>query len=110
MKIYHCDSCHCEVNDYAHWYNDQNPRSMYELKCIHEFDSDTFEGMVFCHECIRKLIEKGNEPLNKYGERCRHCKNLGNTTCQLCKDFSEYEFIRVIQFTESEEKDATKEC
>lgn len=37
-------------------------------------------------------------------ERCKHCKNYGYNTCKVCKDFSKYEFIRVIQFTESEEK------
>ena len=56
MKILHCDSCHAEVNDYAHWYNDEKPRNMYELKCLHECDSDTYDGMIICHKCIAELL------------------------------------------------------
>lgn len=58
MKILHCDGCHAEVNDYGHWYNDKKPRNMYELNCIHESNSDTYHGMIFCHECIAKLLYK----------------------------------------------------
>lgn len=58
MKIFHCDCCHAEVNEYGHWYNDEKPRNMYELKCIHESNSNTYEGMIFCHECIEKLLYK----------------------------------------------------
>ena len=58
MRITQCDSCHAEVNDYAHWYNDEIPRNMYELKCVHESNSDTFDGMIFCHKCIQKLLYK----------------------------------------------------
>ena len=56
MKILHCDCCHVEVNDYAHWYNDKTPRNMYELKCIHETNSDTYDGMIICHKCMRRLF------------------------------------------------------
>lgn len=56
MRITQCDSCHVEVNDYAHWYNDKTPRNMYELKCVHESNSDTFDGMIFCHKCLQKLL------------------------------------------------------
>ena len=58
MKILQCDCCHVEVNDYAHWYNDVKPRNMYELNCIHESNSDTYDRMILCHECIEKLIYK----------------------------------------------------
>ena len=58
MKILHCDSCHTEVNDYSHWYNDEQPRNMYELNCIHECGSDTYDGMIICHKCIAKLLHK----------------------------------------------------
>jgi DNA-directed RNA polymerase subunit RPC12/RpoP len=58
MKILHCDSCHAEVNDYGHWYDDKKSRNMYELKCVHESNSDTYDGMIFCHECIAKLLYK----------------------------------------------------
>lgn len=60
MKILHCDSCHAEVNDYAHWYNDEKPRNMYELNCIHEImsNSNTYHKMILCHECIEKLLFK----------------------------------------------------
>lgn len=56
MRTLQCDSCHAEVNDYGHWYNGETPRNMYELKCVHESDSNTFEGMIICHECIQKLL------------------------------------------------------
>ena len=58
MKILHCDSCHAEVNEFGHWYDDEKPRNMYELNCIHESGSDTYNGMIFCHECIAKLLYK----------------------------------------------------
>lgn len=58
MKILKCDACHAEVNDYGHWNNDETPKNMYELNCIHESNYDTYEGMVFCHECIGKLLHK----------------------------------------------------
>lgn len=59
MKILQCDSCHVQVNDYAHWYNGETPRNMYELNCIHgTTDSDTYEGRIFCHKCIQKLLYK----------------------------------------------------
>lgn len=58
MKILHCDCCHAEVNDYSHWYNDAQPRNMYELKCVHESGSDTYNGMIICHKCIAKLFHK----------------------------------------------------
>lgn len=58
MKIFHCDSCHAEVNDYAHWYNNEKPRNMYELKCIHESDPATYDGMIICHKCIAELLYK----------------------------------------------------
>ena len=58
MRTLQCDSCHAEVNDYGHWYNGETPRNMYELKCVHESDSNTFEGMIICHECIQKLLHK----------------------------------------------------
>lgn len=57
MRILHCDACHVEVNEYAHWYNDEKPRNMYELNCIHDNNSDTYNGMIFCHECIKKLLQ-----------------------------------------------------
>lgn len=62
MKILHCDVCHAEVNEYAHWYNDEKPRNMYELNCIHEgntYSSSTYNGMIVCHECMTKLLFKG---------------------------------------------------
>lgn len=58
MKIFRCDSCYAEVNNYAYWYNDEKPRNMYELQCIHESNNDTFDGMIFCQECISKLLHK----------------------------------------------------
>lgn len=61
MKILRCDCCHAEVNDYSKWSNGSKPRSMYELHCIHEYDSDTYEGMIFCSKCIDKLIDLGDE-------------------------------------------------
>lgn len=58
MKIYQCDICHVEVNDYAHWYNDAEPRSMYELQTIHDFKGATFEGLIICHKCIEKMMNR----------------------------------------------------
>lgn len=58
MRILQCDSCHAKVNDYAYWYKDETPRNMYELKCVHESDSVTYEGMIICHKCIQKLLHK----------------------------------------------------
>lgn len=72
MKILHCDFCHVEVNDYAHWYNDAQPRNMYELKCVHESGSDTYNGMIICHECIAKLLHK-TESVTEFADRCREC-------------------------------------
>lgn len=72
MKILHCDSCHAEVNDYSHWYNDAQPRNMYELKCVHESGSDTYNGMIICHECIAKLLHK-TESVTEFADRCREC-------------------------------------
>lgn len=56
MKILHCDCCHVEVNDYAHWYNDKTPRNMYELKCVHESNSGTYDGLIICHKCMERLF------------------------------------------------------
>lgn len=60
MRILHCDACHAEVNEclkYAHWYDGKKPRNVYELKCIHDAsNSDTYDGMIICHECIEKLL------------------------------------------------------
>ena len=56
MRILHCDCCHVEVNDYAHWYNDKTPRNMYELRCVHESNHDTYDGMIICHNCMARLF------------------------------------------------------
>lgn len=56
MKITVCDSCHVKVNDYAHWYNGAMARNMYELRCIHESDPDTYEGIILCNDCVAKLL------------------------------------------------------
>lgn len=61
MKILHCDCCNTEVNDYSYWYNDAQPRNMYELMCVHESGSDTYNGMIICHKCIAKLLQKKEE-------------------------------------------------
>ena len=64
MKILQCDSCHVQVNDYAHWYNDEKPRNMYELHSAHtvsDLDSNTYEGMIICHKCIQKLLYGAEE-------------------------------------------------
>lgn len=55
MKIIACDTCHANVNNYSYWYGG-TPRNMYELKCVHESNDNTYEGMIICHECIKKLI------------------------------------------------------
>lgn len=68
MKILHCDSCHVEVNDYGHWYSGEKPRNMYELKCVHESDSNNYNGMILCHECITKLLYKAESRETK-GEK-----------------------------------------
>lgn len=52
MKIYECDICHVKVNDYAHWENNEKPRSMYELKRIHNYDVDSYEGFIICQKCF----------------------------------------------------------
>lgn len=68
MKILRCDACHAEVNDYGYWYNDEKPRNMYELHCIHESNSYPYEGMIFCQECINKLCcmtENENQKVGK---------------------------------------------
>ncbi len=57
MKILHCDCCHVEVNDFGHWYNDDSPRSMYELNCIHEFGEETLNGYILCEKCIKRLLD-----------------------------------------------------
>ena len=61
MKKLQCDVCYAQVNNYSHWYNDEKPRNMYELNCIHEsnnntYGSNTYEGMIVCHECMAKLL------------------------------------------------------
>lgn len=61
MKILHCDCCHAEVNDFAHWYNDAKPRSMYELNCIHEYGEDTYQGFIICAECFEKILRADTE-------------------------------------------------
>lgn len=59
MKILQCDSCHAKVNDCAYWFMGETPRNMYELCSVHTVSgSDTYEGMIFCHECIQKLLHK----------------------------------------------------
>lgn len=65
MRILQCDSCHAQVNDYAYWYSGETTRNMYELRCVHESDSDTFEGMIFCHKCIQKLLYGAEESEDK---------------------------------------------
>ena len=64
MKKLQCDVCYAQVNEHAHWYNDRKPRNMYELNCIHESNSNTlgsntYDGMIVCHECMAKLFYKG---------------------------------------------------
>lgn len=56
MRITQCDSCRAAVNDYAYWYNNIAPRNMYELRCVHDYSSDTYEGKILCHKCIQKLL------------------------------------------------------
>ena len=56
MKILRCDACHAEVNDYPYCYNGETTRNMYELDCIHESSVCTYDGMILCHECIKKLL------------------------------------------------------
>ena len=56
MKIVQCDCCDAKVNDYGRWYNDNKPRNMYELKLIHDFDSDTYDGMIVCQKCLQRLL------------------------------------------------------
>lgn len=56
-----CDSCHAEVNDYAHWTNGEASRNMYKLICVHDNGTGTYDGMIFCHQCIRKLLYQGRE-------------------------------------------------
>lgn len=59
MRILECDSCHAKCNDYGHWYGTSPSRNMYELRITHDSDdSDTYDGMIFCHKCINKLIEQ----------------------------------------------------
>ena len=62
MKIFRCDSCHAEVTEYGRWRtNSGNRGNMYELKCVYERyenDSDNYDGFIFCHECIGKLLHK----------------------------------------------------
>ena len=68
MKILHCDSCHVEVNDYAHWYNDAEPRTMYELSCIHEYQGNTYQGLILCQDCIREMLYGDKHISGKDGE------------------------------------------
>jgi len=58
MKILQCDSCHAKVNNYGYWYKGEIPRNMYELRCVNESDSDTYDEMIICHKCIQKLFHK----------------------------------------------------
>jgi len=60
MKKYICDICKAEVNDYAHW-DKGKPRSMYELKIIHEFDSHSYDGMIICQRCIINFLMGGTD-------------------------------------------------
>ena len=55
MKIIACDACCANVNNYSYWYGG-TPRNMYELKCVHESNDNTYEGMIICHECLERLI------------------------------------------------------
>ena len=58
MIIIKCDICNVAVNNFAHWYNDEKPRNMYELKTVHDSNTNTYDGMIICHECIKKLYNK----------------------------------------------------
>lgn len=64
MKILSCDWCHAKVNDYSHWYNRAEARSMYELKCVHEMidgKSGTYNGMIICSKCMNRLVPETEE-------------------------------------------------
>jgi hypothetical protein len=68
MKIIECDRCHVQVNEYDHWKKTDRPRSMYELNRVHdEYDSDTYEGMIFCSRCVEELLRRPiDEPKDFY--------------------------------------------
>jgi len=55
MKKYICDFCKAEVNDYAHWSKGE-PRTMYELRTIHEVDDSPYEGVILCQHCVEYLL------------------------------------------------------
>lgn len=56
MIIINCDICKASVNNFGHWYDSKKNRNMYELKCLHDSGSITYEGMIICHKCIQKLF------------------------------------------------------
>lgn len=86
MKTYECDICHAKVNDFAHWENGE-PRSMYELKTIHEYDGDSYEGMIICQRCFGLLKNNSiKEDKQKgtwiYSPETNEC--LEHWTCSNC--------------------------
>ena len=57
MKIFQCDSCKVETNDYGHFYNDARPRSMYELELfIDSGKGSSHQGVILCQQCVEKLL------------------------------------------------------
>lgn len=70
MKIIACDVCYANVNNFSYWYGG-TPRNMYELKLVHESESDTYDEMIICHKCIEKLLHKAE----------LSDKELKDTTC-----------------------------
>ena len=49
MKVYECDICHVKVDTLSNW-KGEKPRSMYELKRIHNYDLDSYEGFIICQK------------------------------------------------------------
>lgn len=56
MKIYQCDICKIQVNDFGCW-GGEKPRNMYELKLIHDTldNNGNYDGFIICDECFKKI-------------------------------------------------------
>lgn len=70
MIYYKCDCCGYEINESGtirNFVSDEKLRNMYQIKSIHEDNSDTLEGLVFCHDCLSRMRAKSMESPEPFG-------------------------------------------
>ena len=61
MLTYRCDCCGAEITDWGDGHLKKRAKRMYEVKIKLDtvYDSDNYDGMHFCHDCIGKLYHEG---------------------------------------------------